>query len=53
MILLIALIALIIWAVVGTVVQVRRDGYRATPTDWTRVAGRGRVEHADVIQRSL
>ncbi|WP_281731691.1 hypothetical protein [Microbacterium croceum] len=41
MILLIALAALAIWAVITTVVEVRRDGYRATPTDWSRVADHG------------
>jgi hypothetical protein len=39
MVLLIALAALLIWAVVATVIELRRDGYRATPTDWTRVNG--------------
>lgn len=38
MVLLIALLALSVWAIVATVVVVRRDGYRAVPTDWTRVA---------------
>jgi len=53
MVLLIALIAVIIWALVATVVEVRRDGYRAVPTDWTRVAGRDTIGHPEVIQRSL
>lgn len=39
MILLIALAALVIWAIIATVVVVRRDGYRPTPTDWNRVVG--------------
>lgn len=37
MILLIALSALALWASVSTVVELRRDGYRQTPTDWKRV----------------
>jgi hypothetical protein len=38
MILLLALAALAIWAAIATVMVVRRDGYRPTPTDWSRVA---------------
>ncbi|HZU92493.1 MAG TPA: hypothetical protein VFF85_02645 [Microbacterium sp.] len=53
MVLLIALIALVIWTLVATVVEVRRDGYRAVPTDWTRVAPRDADAHPEVIQRSL
>ena len=40
MILLLALLALSVWAVVATVVELRRDGYRRQPTDWSRVADR-------------
>lgn len=40
MMLLIALILLAAWAMVATVIELRRDGYRRTPTDWNRVAGR-------------
>ncbi|WP_350350989.1 hypothetical protein ABS642_16575 [Microbacterium sp. A8/3-1] len=40
MVLLIALIALSAWAAIATVVELRRDGYRRTPTDWSRVTGR-------------
>ncbi|MBO9625729.1 MAG: hypothetical protein J7484_05065 [Microbacterium sp.] len=40
MILVFALIALGVWALVATVIELRRDGYRAAPTDWSRVAGR-------------
>ncbi|WP_315072042.1 hypothetical protein [uncultured Microbacterium sp.] len=40
MVLLIALLLLAAWATVATVIELRRDGYRRTPTDWTRVAGR-------------
>jgi hypothetical protein len=47
MVLLIALIALVIWAVVGTVIELRRDGYRPTPTDWSRIAGRDVQQHAE------
>ncbi|MGH3688877.1 MAG: hypothetical protein ACRDT7_01860 [Microbacterium sp.] len=46
MILLIALIALATWATVATIVELRRDGYRHTPTDWSRVADR------DISQRA-
>lgn len=46
MVLLIVLLALIVWAVVGTVIELRRDGYHPAPTDWRRVAGR------DVQQRA-
>lgn len=47
MILLIALLALATWAVVAAVIELRRDGYRRTPTDWTRVAGRDVQQHAE------
>ncbi len=40
MILVIALLALAAWALVATVVELRRDGYRRVPTDWNRVAAR-------------
>ncbi|WP_200903819.1 hypothetical protein [Microbacterium sp. GCS4] len=46
MILLIALLALSLWAVVATVVEIRRDGYRRQPTDWGRVAGRDALDDA-------
>ncbi|WP_278249356.1 hypothetical protein [Microbacterium sp. SD291] len=39
MILVIALIALSIWGIVATVIELRRDGYRPVSTDWSRVAG--------------
>jgi hypothetical protein len=53
MILLIALVVLAGWAVVGTIIEVRRDGYRAVPTDWTRVApaerrGRESLDSAEI-----
>ncbi|MFS0894447.1 hypothetical protein [Microbacterium sp. 179-I 3D3 NHS] len=47
MILLIALSALIVWAVVATVIELRRDGYRRTPTDWSRLAGRAGSAEAE------
>ena len=53
MVLLLALIALLIWALIATVVEVRRDGYRAVPTDWARVGGRETAAQPEVIQRSL
>lgn len=31
--------ALALWAVIASLVELRRDGYRAVPTDWSRVAG--------------
>ena len=39
MVLLIALAALALWATVATALELRRDGYRQQPTDWSRVAG--------------
>lgn len=47
MILIIALIALAIWAVVATVIELRRDGHRRIPTDWTRVAERDTLDRAE------
>lgn len=45
MVLLIALIALTLWGIIATVIEVRRDGYHPVATDWSRVAGR------DVLDR--
>ena len=47
MILFLALLALIIWALIATVVELRRDGYRRQPTDWRRVAGRDALDRAE------
>ncbi|WP_168429048.1 hypothetical protein [Microbacterium sp. K36] len=47
MLLLILLLALVIWAVVATFVELRRDGYRPTPTDWSRVTGQDALSQAD------
>jgi hypothetical protein len=47
MLLIIALIALGVWALIATVVELRRDGYRHTPTDWNRVAGRDPLGRAE------
>ncbi len=47
MVLLILLAALSLWALVATVVELRRDGYRATPTDWTRVVDREPLRGAE------
>ncbi|MDQ0727999.1 hypothetical protein [Microbacterium sp. W4I20] len=47
MILIIALIALVLWASIATVVELRRDGFRPTPTDWNRLAGRDVSQHAE------
>lgn len=46
MILVIALFALVAWATIATVIELRRDGYHPTPTDWNRVGGR------DIHQRA-
>lgn len=37
MVLFFLLIALVLWAGIATFVELRRDGYRQTPTDWSRV----------------
>ena len=47
MILLIALLALAGWATVATFIELRRDGYHRTPTDWTRVARRDAGHEAE------
>jgi hypothetical protein len=47
MVLVIALIALAAWATVATVIELRRDGYRSTPTDWNRIAGRDLSQQAE------
>ena len=38
MFIIIVLSALTLWAVIATIVELRRDGFRRTPTDWNRVA---------------
>ena len=47
MFLIIALIALAAWALVSTVIELRRDGHRRVPTDWTRVAERDALDRAE------
>ena len=47
MILIITLIGLTAWALVATVIELRRDGYRRVPTDWTRVAERNALDRAE------
>ncbi|WP_168429585.1 MULTISPECIES: hypothetical protein [unclassified Microbacterium] len=47
MILVIALIALVVWATVATVVELRRDGYHRAPTDWSRIGGRDIHQQAE------
>ncbi len=42
MIFLLLLAALVIWAAVATIIEVRRDGYCARATDWTLVAEKDR-----------
>ncbi|HWU28542.1 MAG TPA: hypothetical protein VN041_05545 [Microbacterium sp.] len=39
MFIVVILSALALWAVIATIVELRRDGFRRTPTDWTRVRG--------------
>lgn len=48
MILLIVLAAIALWGIVATVVELRRDGYRRTPTDHTRVADLDPLQRAEV-----
>jgi hypothetical protein len=47
MVLLILLAALIAWATVSTVLEIRRDGHHAVPTDWSRVANCDPVRRAE------
>ncbi|MFF1539411.1 hypothetical protein ACFVWL_05010 [Microbacterium sp. NPDC058269] len=47
MILVIALLALAAWAVVATIVELRRDGYRRIPTDRNRSDGRDALQQAE------
>ena len=47
MILIILLLAIGVWAVGATIVELRRDGYRRTPTDSTRVPGPDALHRAD------
>lgn len=47
MILIIALIALGVWGIVATVIELRRDGYRHQPTDWSRLDGRDILDTAE------
>lgn len=46
MIMIVALAALAIWGLVATFVELPRDGHRALPTDWTRVAEHDRDDAA-------
>lgn len=48
MLLLIILLALLIWAAVTVILDVRRDGYRQTRTDWNRVAEHDPIDAAEV-----
>ncbi|WP_217184870.1 hypothetical protein [Streptomyces sp. AC495_CC817] len=47
MILVIALFLLGVWALVATVIELRRDGYRRTPTDWSRIAAHEVLDRAE------
>lgn len=38
----IVIAALAVWGLIATVIEVRRDGYHAVRTDWSRVAGTDR-----------
>lgn len=40
MFLLIIISALALWAIIATFIELRRDGYRAVATDWSRVGAR-------------
>ena len=40
MFIVIILAALTVWGAIATIVTVRRDGYRAAPTDWSRATQR-------------
>ncbi|MFD5214346.1 hypothetical protein [Microbacterium sp. NPDC058345] len=31
--------ALVLWALIATLIELRSDGFRATPTDWSRLDG--------------
>ncbi|MEV8219922.1 hypothetical protein AB0O65_09225 [Microbacterium sp. NPDC077391] len=35
--------ALALWGAAATIAELRRDGFRATPTDWARVAENDRT----------
>ncbi|WP_309126956.1 hypothetical protein [Microbacterium sp.] len=39
--------ALVIWALIATVVELRRDGYRAAPTEWSRLGGVEPLQRAE------
>lgn len=47
MVLLILVLVLVVWGVAATVIEVRRDGYRQTPTDWSRVPGPDPLQRAE------
>ncbi|WP_194420871.1 hypothetical protein [Microbacterium abyssi] len=47
MIIVILLAALALIGLVATVVEIHRDGYRAAPTDWTRVAEHDTLRDAE------
>lgn len=47
MILLPILLALAIWATISTVREVRRDGYRQVPTDWSRAGAHSALDSAE------
>lgn len=47
MFILIALLVLAAWALIATVVELRRDGYRRVPTDWSRVRSHDTLDRAE------
>ncbi len=47
MVLLLLLLAIVVWAGVATAVELRRDGYRPTPTDWNRVPPSDSLQRAE------
>ena len=47
MVIIIVLATLALAGVIATLVELRRDGFRPVPTDWTRVAERDSIQHAE------
>ncbi|UNK71109.1 hypothetical protein [Microbacterium sp. H1-D42] len=41
MFIVIIIAALALWGLIATIVDLRRDGYRRTPTDWSRIPDTG------------
>lgn len=47
MVIIIVLAALALTGLVATIVELRRDGFHAVATDWTRVAERDSIQAAE------